>query len=77
MNIHFLIEKEVQKKDIPRHLKDCMVPSLRGSKTTEAISWRVEKERLPRSLKDDIVVILRKCPWSAITPGEGEGEIFR
>ena len=47
--------------------------SLRGSKTTEAISLFVEKveiAELPlvaRALEDDVVVILRKCPWGVMT----------
>jgi hypothetical protein len=49
------------------------IMSLRGSVTTEVISQRVggvEIATLPpvaRALKDDVVVILRKCPWGALT----------
>ena len=51
--------------------------SLRGSKTTEAISHTLKNEiaTLPlvaHALKDDLV-ILRKCPWGAMTK-EGYGK---
>jgi hypothetical protein len=46
--------------------------SLRGRKTTEAILLCVEKMEIAtlslfaRALKDDVIV-LRKCPWGAMT----------